>query len=100
MIDTIIENKTWSEIKLRKPSQEICDNMQLIMSDFSEISASKALERLIVSYPNHQMKISDLESYNAELKSKVWNLENQIKEKNRIIESIRQAYKCFTDLIS
>lgn len=44
MLDVLNEPKTWSEIKLRKPSAEICDTMQFIISDFSEISGSKAIE--------------------------------------------------------
>jgi len=56
MLDVLNEPKTWSEIKLRKPSAEICDTMQFIISEFSEISASKALEKLILNYPRQKKK--------------------------------------------
>jgi len=42
-METSSESKTWQEIKLRKPSQQICDTMQSVINNFSEISASKAL---------------------------------------------------------
>lgn len=80
MLDVLNEPKTWSEIKLRKPSAEICDTMQFIISDFSEISASKALEKLIVNYPKQKERIQALEVLGKEQRQRVSQLEAELDE--------------------
>jgi len=100
MLDVLNEPKTWSEIKLRKPSAEICDTMQFIISDFSEISASKALEKLILNYPKHKERIQALEASAREQRQRIAQLEFEIAEQKKLVSAIRQSYKNFTALLS
>lgn len=100
MLDVLNEPKTWSEIKLRNPSQEICDTMQLVINDFSEISASKALQKLILNYPIQKKRIETLEETGRDQKQQIRKLENELAEQKRLISSIRQSYKQFTALLS
>ena len=98
--ETLNESKTWQEIKIRKPNQEICDTMQFVIADFSEISASKALEKLILNYPRQKDKIETLEATSREQKQQIRKLEYELAEQKRLIASIRQTYKQFTSLLS
>lgn len=94
------KEKTWQEIKLRKPSHEICDTMQFVITDFSEISASKALEKLILNYPRQKDKIQAMEATEREQRQQIRKLENELAEQKRLVSSIRQSYKQFTALLS
>lgn len=100
MLDVLNEPKTWSEIKLRKPSAEICDTMQFIISDFSEISASKALEKLILNYPKQKERIQALEASGREQRQWISQLEAELAEQKKLVAAIRQSYKNFTALLS
>lgn len=100
MLDVLNEPKTWSEIKLRKPSAEICDTMKFIISDFSEISASKALEKLIVNYPKQKERIQGLEASGREQRQRICQLEAELIEQKKLVAAIRQSYKNFTALLS
>lgn len=100
MLDVLNEPKTWSEIKLRKPSAEICHIMQFVISDFSEISASKALEKLIVNYPKQKERIQALEASGKEQRQRISQLEAELAEQKKLVAAIRQSYKNFTALLS
>jgi uncharacterized coiled-coil protein SlyX len=100
MLDVLNEPKTWSEIKLRRPSAEICDTMQFIISDFSEISASKALEKLIVNYPKQKERIQALEASGKEQRQRISQLEAELAEQKKLVAAIRQSYNNFTALLS
>lgn len=99
MLDDLNEPKTWSEIKLRKPSPEICDTMQYIISDFSEISASKALEKLILNYPKQKERVQALEASGREQRQQIGQLETELAEQKKLVSAIRQSYKNFTALL-
>ena len=75
MID---DSKVWQEVKIRKPSQEICNSLQNIITDFSEISASKALEKLILNYPVQKAKIDKLLSSEQQQIQKIRELEKEL----------------------
>lgn len=98
--DIITEAKTWQEIKLRKPNQEICDTMQIVISDFSEISASKALEKLILNYPRQKARIQDLEETERVQKQQIRQLELELAKQKKLVADIRQSFKSFTALLS
>lgn len=100
MLDVLNEPKTWSEIKLRKPSAEICDTMQFIISDFSEISASKALEKLILNYPKQKERVQALKASGREQRQRIGQLEAELAEQKKLVAAIRQTYKSFTALLS
>lgn len=100
MLDVLNEPKTWSEKKLRKPSTEICDTMQFIISDFSEKSASKALEKLILNYPKQKERIQALEASGREQRQQIAQLEFEIAEQKKLVAAIRHSYKNFTALLS
>jgi len=101
MIEELInETKTWQEIKLRKPNQEICESMQVIISDFSEISASKALEKLILNYPRQKSRIKDLEETERIQKQQIRQLEMELANQKKLIADIRKSYKNLTALLS
>jgi len=95
-----IESKIWQEIKIRKPSQELCETMQYVIADFSEISASKALEKLILNYPRQKTKIEGLEASALEQRQKIKQLEFELSEQKKVVSAIRQSYKQFSDLLS
>ncbi len=99
MLDVLNEPKTWSEMKLRKPSTEICNTMQLIISDFSEISASKALEKLILNYPKQKERIQALEASERDQRQRISRLEADLVEQRKLVAAIRQSYKSFIDLL-
>jgi archaellum biogenesis protein FlaJ (TadC family) len=98
--ENLTEAKTWQEIKLRNPSQEICDTMQFVITDFAEISASKALQKLILNYPVQKNRIETLEETSRDQKQQIRKLEYELAEQKRLISSIRQSYKQFTALLS
>lgn len=100
MLDVLNEPKTWSEIKLRKPSAEICDTMQFIISDFSELSASKALEKLILNYPKQKERIQALEASGREQRQRISQLEAEFAEQKKLVAAIRHSYSSFTALLS
>lgn len=100
MLNVLNEPKTWSEIKLRKPSSEICDTMQVIISDFSEISASKALEKLILNYPKQKERVQAMEASGREQRQRIGQLEAELAEQKKLVAAIRQTYKSFTALLS
>lgn len=101
MIEELInETKTWQEIKLRKPNQEICESMHVIISDFSEISASKALEKLILNYPRQKSRIKDLEETERIQKQQIRQLEMELANQKKLIADIRKSYKNLTALLS
>jgi wobble nucleotide-excising tRNase len=98
--ENLTEAKSWQEIKLRNPSQDICDTMQFVIADFKEISASKALQKLILNYPVQKKRIEDLEQTGRDQKNQIRKLEYELAEQKRLIASIRQSYKQFTSLLS
>lgn len=73
--------------------------MQFVIADFSEISASKALEKLIVNYPRQKTKIEGLEASALEQRQKIKQLEMELAEQKKLISTIRQSYKQFTALL-
>ena len=101
MIEELInETKTWQEIKLRKPKQEVCESMQFIISEFSEISASKALEKLILNYPQQKARIKNLEETERAQKQQIRQLEMELANQKKLVADIRQSFKNFTALLS
>ena len=96
MID---DSKVWQEVKIRKPSQEICNSLQNIITDFSEISASKALEKLILNYPVQKAKIDKLLSSEQQQIQKIRELEKELANQKKLVDDIRNSYKVFSNLL-
>jgi len=74
--------------------------MQFIISDFSEISASKALEKLIVNYPKQKERIQALEASGKEQRQRISQLEAELAEQKKLVAAVRQSYNNFIALLS
>lgn len=94
------DSKKWQEVKIRKPNQEICNSLQNIIIDFSEISASKALEKLILNYPVQKDKFEKLQSNSQRQAQVIKELEIELANQKKLVADIRNSFKVFSNFIS
>lgn len=76
------ETKTWSEIKLRNPDTQVCEQLIIIMEDYREASASKALERIIKAYSKNKQQ-------ETALNHRITELDIKLKESMRALSDER-----------
>lgn len=84
-----LKTKTWTEIKLRNPSQTTCREIETMMTDLRELSASKALERYINKY-----------SSNKGYQDQLWNTQQELlhdlEKKDQVIDIYKEKLRRLT----
>ena len=94
------QERTWSEIKLRNPSQEFQTGLNRVLDLFNEATASKAIERIVASYVGDYEKRQELESTVADLRREIADLKYQLKKKQSEIDNIKDVYRNLHGLLS
>jgi uncharacterized phage infection (PIP) family protein YhgE len=89
------ETKSWSEIKLRNPNSLICKEMELIMQDKRQVSASKALEYYIQDYSVTKAQISKLQAVTIKLRDELETKEEEVQVYKDKLKRISQYYDGF-----
>lgn len=94
------QERTWSEIKMRNPSQQVQNELNAIMEHYNEATASKALERIIVSHMDDIQREETLRENVASLNREIANLKSSLKQRENEIANIKSAYTNFISLVS
>lgn len=96
----MLESQRYSEIKLRNPTQEVCNNIATLLIKYQETSASKALVRYINDINPVQKRIESLTDHNRYLSERIRILEQVNKTLTNDLNLIRSAYENFHILIT
>ncbi|MGB4776466.1 MAG: hypothetical protein WBP45_14915 [Daejeonella sp.] len=91
---------TWSEIKIRKPDEAICKQVNLIMENYNASSASKALEIYIKQFTSNQEKVNRLQTENNELKHQLNEVKDQLSTQVDKLKVVKDNYERFQESIS
>ncbi|WP_316780425.1 hypothetical protein [Pedobacter antarcticus] len=90
----------YSEIKLRRPTEETCLNIEKIIDKYPEISASKALTRYINDVSRTEQIIIDLTNENRELKKLNQLQEFELYSVKLKLNDIRSTYGRLNSLLT
>lgn len=94
------ETKTWTEIKLRNPDTKTCTNINLVMMDYREASASKALERLINNYLRDKKNLQDRQDQINDLQEQLRTKEKEIAIYKYKLQRIISSYDAFREEVA
>lgn len=94
------EIKTWTEIKLRNPRPHTCEQVNIMMGHMRELSASKAVERLIDNYSRDKNNLKEAQEKILALNNIIRNTEAKLSQAEDKLFNIGRSYKAFTDLIA
>jgi len=94
------QKRTWSEIKLRNLSDEVQTALNDIMAHYDEATASKVLERIILSHMEGIRQERSLKETVSSLNREITILKSDLRSREKDIADIKESYSKFISLIS